>query len=69
MFLGIKGAIEILKVLDNKLNLKISMKRLNKEIKGIESDMLGKTDQINEVTRQVALKKLKGKLGDVDYIG
>jgi hypothetical protein len=45
------------------------MKRLNKEIKGIESDMLGKTDQINEVTRQVALKKLKGKLGDVDYIG
>ena len=38
MFLGIKGAIEILKVLDNKLNLKISMKRLNKEIKGIESD-------------------------------
>ena len=69
MFLGIKGAIEILKVLDNKLNLKISMKRLNKEIKGIESDMLGKTDQINEVTRQLALKKLKGKLGDVDYIG
>jgi len=69
MFLGIKGAIEILKVLDNKLNLKISMKRLNKEIKGIESDMLGKTDQINEVTRQAALKKLKGKLGDVDYIG
>ena len=69
MFLGIKGAIEILKVLDNKLNLKISMKRLNKEIKGIESDILGKTEQINEVTRQVALKKLKGKLGDVDYIG
>jgi uncharacterized protein len=70
MFLGIKGAIEILKVLDKNLKLNISMKRLNKEIKEIESDLLQRTEQMSEVTRQTALKKLKGKLGDgADYIG
>ncbi len=70
MYLGIKGAMEILKVLDKKLNLGISMSRLNKEVKGIESDLLGRTEQMNEVTRQTALKKLKSKFGsDVDYIG
>ena len=70
MYLGIKGSIEILKVLDKKLNLKINMSRLNKEIKEIESDILGKTEQISEIARQTALRKLKGKFGDgVDYIG
>ena len=70
MYLGIKGSIEILKVLDKKLNLKINMSRLNKEIKEIESDILGKTEQISEVARQTALRRLKGKFGDgMDYIG
>ena len=46
------------------------MSRLNKEVKEIESDILGRTEQINEVARQTALKKLKTKFGeDVDYIG
>ncbi|MCH9049381.1 MAG: PAC2 family protein, partial [Proteobacteria bacterium] len=70
MYLGIKGSIEVLKVLDKELKLNISMKRLNKEIKEIESDLLQKTEQISEVARQTALKKLKSKFGeDVDYIG
>jgi len=70
MYLGIKGSIEILKVLDKKLKLGISMKRLNKEIKEIESDLLGRTEQLSEVARQTALKKLKSKFGEgVDYIG
>ena len=69
MYLSIKGAMEILKVLDKRLKLGISISRLNKEVKDIESDILGRTEQINEVTRKTALKKLKGKLGDVDYIG
>jgi len=46
------------------------MKRLNKEIKEIESDLLYRTEQMSEVSRQTALKKLKSKFGDgVDYIG
>ena len=70
MYLGINGAMEILKVLDKKLKLNINMSRLNKEIKEIESDLLGRTEQISEVSRQTALKKLKSKFGDgVDYIG
>jgi len=70
MYLGIKGAIEILKVLDKKLKLNINISRLNKEIKEIESDLLGRTEQISEVARQTALKKFKSKFGDgVDYIG
>ena len=70
MYLGIKGSIEILKVLDKKLKLNISMSRLNKEIKELESDILHKTEQISEVAKQTALKKLKSKFGnEVDYIG
>ncbi|MBU90277.1 hypothetical protein CMO94_01945 [Candidatus Woesearchaeota archaeon] len=70
MYLGIKGAIEILKVLDKKLKLNINMGRLHKEIKEIESDLLYKTEQMSEISKQTALKKLKGKLGEgVDYIG
>jgi hypothetical protein len=46
------------------------MKRLNKEIKEVESDILQRTEQMSEVSKQTALKKLQGKLGDgVDYIG
>ncbi|MBW2976571.1 PAC2 family protein [Candidatus Woesearchaeota archaeon] len=69
MYLGIKGAMEILRLLDKKLKLHISMSRLNKEIKEIESDILYKTEQMGEIERQAALKKLKSKLGNVDYIG
>jgi len=70
MYLGINGAHEILKILDKSLKLKINMNRLNKEIKEIESDMLKKTDQLSEVSKQAAMNKLKGKFsGDVDYIG
>jgi hypothetical protein len=70
MHLGVKGAMEILKILDKRLKLDVSMSRLNKEIKEIESDILGRTEQINEVARQTALKKLKDKIGkEVDYIG
>jgi|TARA_Y100000310_G_scaffold341852_1_gene442460 hypothetical protein len=70
MYLGIKGAIEILKVLNKELKLDINMQRLHKEIKEIESDMLGKTEQIDELSKQTSLNKLKNKFGeDVDYIG
>ena len=70
MYIGIKGAKEILKVLDKKLNLNIDINKLDKEIKDIESEIMKKTEQLSEVTKQIALKKLQKKLGkDVDYIG
>ncbi|MDP3765435.1 MAG: PAC2 family protein [Nanoarchaeota archaeon] len=70
MYLGIKGAKEILKVLDKKLSLNIDIDKLDKEIKDIESEILKKTEQLTEVTKQIALKKFQKKFGkDVDYIG
>ena len=70
MYLGIKGAKEILRVLDHHLKLKLDINKLDKEIKGIEAEILKKTDQFNEVTKQMALKKLGKRFGkDVDYIG
>ena len=70
MYLGIKGAKEILKVLNKKLSLRLDISKLDREIKDIESEMVKKTDQLNEVTKQIALKKFQKKFGkDVDYIG
>ncbi len=70
MYLGIKGAKEILRVLNKKLDLRINVDKLDREIKDIESEILKKTEQLSEVTKQIALKKLQKKLGrDIDYIG
>ncbi|MEK6984102.1 MAG: PAC2 family protein [Nanoarchaeota archaeon] len=69
MYLGIKGAKEILKVLNSKLGLNIDINKLDKEIKNIESELIKKTEQLSEVTKQITLKRLQ-KLGKgVDYIG
>ncbi len=70
MYLGIKGAKEILRVLNKKLALNVDVNKLDKEIKDIESEIIKKTEQLSEVTKQIALKKLQKRLGkDVDYIG
>jgi len=70
MYLGVKGAREILKVLNKKLNLKIDIKDMDKEIKDIEKEMIKRTEELSEVSRQTALKKVKGKIKkDISYIG
>jgi len=70
MYLGIKGAKEILKVLNKKLELNLDISRLDREIKDIESQIMKKTEQLAQVTKSIAMKKLQKKFGrDVDYIG
>jgi len=70
MYLGIKGAKEILRVLDKKLNLNINVDKLDAEIKNIESEILKKTEQLGEVAKSIELKKLQKKFGkDMNYIG
>ena len=70
MYLGIKGAKEILKVLDKNLDLHIDINKLDREIKDIENEIMKKTEQLSEVTKQIALKKLGKRFGrDLDYIG
>ena len=70
MFLGIKGAKEILQILDNKLSLKLNLDRLEQEIRDLESDMLKKSDELTKVSRQTAMKKMRKRFRtDMDYIG
>ena len=71
MYLGVKGAREILKILDKKLGLKIKLKDLDKEIKELEKELMKRTEDLSEVSKQTAIKKLKGKLGEEEtsYIG
>jgi uncharacterized protein (TIGR00162 family) len=70
MYLGIKGAKEILSILNKKLGLSVDVNKLDREIKDIESEMLKKTEQLSEVAKQTALKKFQKKFGkDLDYIG
>jgi len=70
LYLGVKGAREILKVLDERLKWGINLDKLEKEIEDIEDEMVRRTKELGDVSKQTAIKKLKGKLGgDVSYIG
>lgn len=71
MYLGIKGAREILKVLNKKLDINVNLKDLDKEIKELERDIIKKSDEMGEVSKQTALKRMKGMLGEQEtsYIG
>lgn len=71
MHLGVKGAREILKILDKRLALSINLKDLDKEIKELETDMLKKTEELSGVSKKSAIKKVKGRFGteEMSYIG
>lgn len=70
LYLGLNGAREILKILNNKLKLGINIAKMDKEIKDMESEIIKRTEELGEVARQSALKRLKGKLRhETSYIG
>jgi uncharacterized protein (TIGR00162 family) len=70
MYLGIKGAREMLKVLDKNLKLKIDLKKLDEEIKEVESEIIKRSGELAKVSKQTALKKLQRKIGkETSYIG
>ena len=70
MYLGVKGAREILKILNAKLDIGINLKDLDKEIKELEKELIKKAGELGEVSKQTALKKVKGKFGEeTSYIG
>ncbi len=69
VYLGIKGAREILNILNKNLKLKIKLGELDKEIKTIDKEMIRKTDQLSKISKQTTIKKLKSKIREVDYIG
>jgi hypothetical protein len=70
MYLGIKGSKEVLKIFNKKLGIELNLNDLDKEIKEIESEMVKRAKELEQITKQTALKKFKSKFGnDIDYIG
>jgi len=70
LYLGIKGAREILKVLNKRFKLNIDLKELNKEIEEFEKEILKKAFEIEKLSKKTAIKKLKSKYKEeINYIG
>ena len=66
MYLGVKGAREILNILNKKLNLKLNIKRLDKDIKEVESEIKRKS---KDSFLPDKMKELKGIGKEANYIG
>lgn len=65
MYLGIRGSREMLKVLSASLKLRISIQKLEKEIKEIESELKGRQEQPEAGSKQHP--RLPGQ--EMNYIG
>jgi len=71
MHIGIKGAKEIIEVLNKKYSMGLDIKELNNEVEMIEKEGLKKSDQLGQVSKRSALKKLTNQMSKepIDYIG
>lgn len=65
-YLGIKGAREILKVLNKELNLNINLEELDDEITKIEEEIKTKTNKIRKIRKPKKIPKISH---DISYIG
>ncbi|MBI3033949.1 PAC2 family protein [Candidatus Woesearchaeota archaeon] len=66
MYLGIRGAREMVRVLDKKLSMGIDLAALDKEVRDIEAEIGERKGRISSA----ALRTLQGKMGnDMSYIG
>lgn len=66
MYLGIKGAKELLKVLDDKFELGINLKKLSKEIIKLEQEIMKRTKKWAETGKGAGAR---GKDEEMSYIG
>ena len=70
MYLGVKGSCEVLSVMKKKLELDIDVTKMEKDIEEMEKEVLKKTKEISDVSRNSAVRKLRGRLGkETSYIG
>ncbi len=65
MYLGIKGARELLRALDRKLNLKLNVKKLEKEIKDIEAEI--RKTELQDSSKTGTF--VKNQTQEINYIG
>ncbi len=70
MFLGVKGAKELLGVLTRRFKLKLDVSKMEREVEGLEKEAIKKTKEIMKASGKLAIDKLKGKLEkETNYIG
>jgi uncharacterized protein (TIGR00162 family) len=69
MYLGVSGAREILKILNKKLQLELNLKELDKRIEEMETEVIKRTEELSNVSKQTAMDMLSGKIKDTSYIG
>jgi len=71
MHIGIRGAKEIIEILNKKYTMGIDIKDLNKEIESLEKEGLKKAEQLGQISKRSSLKKLTKQINEepVDYIG
>lgn len=65
MYLGVKGAREVLNVLNDKLRLGIDVNKLEREIDYIEKQIVKRTEELGNISK----KGLKSSKGAISYIG
>jgi hypothetical protein len=69
-YLGIKGAREVVSLLNKRLELKIQLKDLDREIEDIETEILQRTQELSKTSKKGSLKKLQDRMHkDTNYIG
>lgn len=69
-YLGIQGARELVKFINNKWGLKIRISKVDKNIKDIESEILIRTQELGKLSKQAVMKQLQGGIGkETSYIG
>jgi uncharacterized protein len=69
MYLGIKGAKELLRVFEKQFSYGIDIKKMSKEIIEVEKELMAKTKEFASEAIQVAQAGAKGKSKEVHYIG
>ena len=70
MYLGMRGAREAVRILNQKLSLGLNIKQLDREIDEVEKETMRRSRGM-EVPKSAALKKLQDKMmqGETSYIG
>ena len=65
-----EGAREIISILNKKYKLKIDVTGFDDEIKEMETELMKKTKEMDDVQKNSTLNKLKSKLiNETSYIG
>ena len=69
MYLGIKGAQEVLRVLDAKFSFGLDLQKMSKEIVEVEKELIKKTSEWVHEAGKSARAGAKGKHKETHYIG